>query len=205
MRRIGFVLAVAAAIVAGVASASAVVGGASTTTNGPDAIQPDGRGSRLPATTADPDGRASWGVRIYQSKTGLTCPEAGRTRNGAFGRIDNDNTFTPLDLEAAGSCADLSREPLSLAINHFPAKGKIPARAVIFGATTSQVSGLVVQSGDERRPVPIAGNAYITVAREDALPGGRLLATLADGSVKAYDLPPSTAPAVEPAAPEAAG
>jgi hypothetical protein len=206
MRRLGFVLAVLVAVVAGVASASAVVGGGGeTTVNGPDSVQPDGRGARLPITAADPDGRASWGVRIYQSKTGLTCPEAGRTMDGNFGRVNSDESFTPLDVEAAGSCIDLTKATMSLTVEHHPAKGKLPARAVIFGATTSAIANIDLRLAGERRDVPISGNAYITVVREEALKGAQLTATLRDGSTKSYALQTDGPPAVEPAVPESAG
>jgi hypothetical protein len=205
MRRLVFLLALLAAVIAGVASASAIVGGASTDGNGPDAMQPDGRGSRLPATTTDPDGRAAWAVRVYQSKTGLTCPEAGRVKDGNFGRVNDDNSFTSLDLDAAGSCIDLGQDPLALVINHHPARGKLPARAVIFGVTGPGVASITLDLADGRREVPIAGNAYITVAREAQLEGAQVVATLKDGSTKSYDLSPDSAPLAEGPIPETTG
>jgi hypothetical protein len=198
-RRLGLGLATVLAVIAGVASASAITArSGNDTPAGPDAVQPDGSGASIPATVADPDGQAPFAVRVYRSKAGLTCPEAGRTRDGNFGRVDTDGDFEALDIEAAGSCADLSKAPMSLAINHYPAVGKIPARAVLFGVTTAQVSAIRLDLATGSRTVRIDGNAFITVVRDEALQGATLAATLADGSTKSYALTPDTAPATMP-------
>lgn len=202
-RRLGLVLALVIAVIAGVASASALTGGqGADTLQGPDAVQPDGSGASMPATTADPDGRAAYAVRVYRSRTGLTCPEAGRTKDGNFGQVDGDGDFHSLDIQAAGSCADLNDAPMSLAVNHYPAQGKIPSRAVLFGVTTAKVTGLrLTLPAGISRPVRIDGSAFIAVVREEALEGATLDATLSDGSTKSYALRPSDAPATIPEEP----
>lgn len=205
MRRLGMLLAVGLAVVAGVASASAVVGGDAATSAGPDALVPDGRGASLPVTAADPDGRAPWAVRVYTSKTGLACAEAGRSVEGRFGRVDRDGTFVPLSLEAAGSCVDLADEPLSLTIQHYPAQGKLAARAVLYGVVSGkEVVAVSGRFGAVRRSVPVVNDAYILVLREDQLADAELAATLADGSTKSYKLHQVLAPPTEPAVPEGA-
>jgi hypothetical protein len=202
-RRLALALALALAVIAGVASASALTGGqGADTLGGPEAVQPDGSGASLPATVADPDGRAAYAVRVYRSKTGLTCPEAGRTKDGNFGQVDGDGGFRSLDIQAAGSCADLSDAPMSLSVNHYPALGRFPARAVLFGVTTAKVTGLrLTLAGGLARPVRIDRNAFIAVIREEALQGATLDATLADGTSKSYALRPSEAPATLPEEP----
>ncbi|MCW2993925.1 MAG: hypothetical protein JWQ18_1420 [Conexibacter sp.] len=194
-RRLAFLLATALAVVAGVASASALSSGGSDTLNGPEAIQPDGRGAAIPATIADPDGRAAWAVRVYRSQAGLTCPEAGRTKDGNFGQVDDDGDFRSLDIEAAGSCTDLAKAPMSLAVNHYPTSGKLPARAVVFGVATPKISGLTLNLASGSRALAIRSGAFIAVAREDALQGASLVATLADGTSTSYALQPLDAPA----------
>ena len=198
-RRLGLGLALALAVIAGVASASAITASSGNDTlGGPDAVQPDGSGASLPASVADPDGRAAFAVRVYRSKTGLTCPEAGRTKDGNFGRVDGDGEFQALDIQAAGSCADLSKAPMSLAINHYPAAGKIPARAVLFGVTTERVTALRLDLAAGGLTVPIDRGAFITVVRDETLQGATLTATLADGTTKSYALAPDTSPATIP-------
>jgi hypothetical protein len=202
-RRLSLGLALVLAVIAGVASASALTGGqGSDTLQGPDAVQPDGSGASLPATVADPDGRATYAVRVYRSKTGLTCPEAGRTKDGNFGQVDGDGDFHTLDIQAAGSCADLGDAPMSLAVNHYPAQGRFPARAVLFGVTTAKVTGLrLTLPAGLSRAVRIERNAFIAVVREQALEGASLDATLADGSTKSYALRLADAPATIPEEP----
>ena len=195
-RRLAFALATVLAVVAGVASASALTAtSGSDTPGGAEAVQPDGRGAVVPVTVTDPDGRAGWAVRVYRSQAGLTCPEAGRTKDGNFGQVDDSGEFRSLDIEAAGSCADLSKAPMSLAVNHYPAGGKRPARAVIFGVATPKITALKLNLADASRAVTITGNAFLAVTREDALTGASLVATLADGTTTSYALRPMDVPA----------
>jgi hypothetical protein len=199
MRRLGIGLAAVLAIAAGVASASALTSSSgSDTLNGPEAVQPDGHGASLPVIVADPDGGAAWAVRVYRSQTGLTCPEAGRTKDGNFGQVGSDGAFRALDIQAAGSCADLAKAPMSLAVNHYPASSGLPARAVIFGVVTPKITGITLAGATGSRALAVKGNAFVAVTREDALQGTSLEATLADGSTKSYALSPSEFPATEP-------
>lgn len=191
MRRLGLVLATLLAIAAGVASASALTAGGSDTPGGAAAVQPDGGGASMPTTVADPDGGAAWAVRVYRSQAGLTCPEAGRTKDGNFGQVDSDGDFRSLDIEAAGSCADLAKAPMALAVNHYPAAGKLPARAVIFGVATDTVSGLRLSTGAGARALALRSGAFIAVLRDEALEGATLEATLGDGTTKSYALAPA--------------
>jgi hypothetical protein len=201
-RHLGLGLATLLAVAAGVASASALTSGTgSDTPGGPEAIQPDGRGASMPVTVADPDGGTPWAVRVYRSKTGLTCPEAGRAKDGSFGQVAADGAFRPLDVEAAGSCADLTEDPMSLAVNHYPSSDGRPARAVLFGVVTAKVGGLTLSGAAGSRAVAITRNAFIVVTREDALRGTSLAATLVDGSTKSYSLRPSEFPATAPEGP----
>jgi hypothetical protein len=196
-------LALAAAVAAGVASASAI----STAINpdtavSPADIRPDGTGARVPVTAADPDGRPAFAVRVYRSKSGLICPEAGRTEGGRFGQLDAEGEVEATDVAATGVCQDLSKEPAGYVVNHYPARGKLPARAVVYGVTTDAVTGVALRTttGDVR--VRFASNTYIAVVRDDALQGATLDLTLAAGGTKSYTLAPSTAPAVAPPPPE---
>jgi hypothetical protein len=198
-RRLGLGLATLLAVAAGVASASALTSsGGNDTPLGPESVQPDGRGASVPVTAADPDGGVAWAVRVYRSQAGLTCPEAGRTKDGNFGQVYSDGDFHVLDIEAAGSCADLAKAPMSLAVNHYPPSGKLPARAVIFGVVTPKVVSITLSSAAGSRAVAIKGDAFIVVTREDALQGTSLDATLSDGSTKSYTLRPSEFPATSP-------
>jgi hypothetical protein len=194
-RRLGLGLATLLAIAAGVASASALTASSGNDTlGGPEAVQPDGRGASMPTTVTDPDGGAAWAVRVYRSQAGLTCPEAGRTKDGNFGQVDGDGDFRSLDIEAAGSCADLAKAPMALAVNHYPAAGKLPARAVIFGVATDTVSGLQLSTGAGARALTLRSGAFIAVVRDDALDGATLQATLGDGTTKSYALAPGRLP-----------
>jgi hypothetical protein len=201
-RRLGLGLAILLAVAAGVASASALTSSSGDDTpRGPELVQPDGSGARVPVTTPDPDGGVAWAVRVYRSQAGLTCPEAGRIKDGNFGQVYGDGEFHVLDIEAAGSCADLAQAPMSLAVNHYPASGKLPARAVIFGVVTAKVTAVTLASAAGSRELTIKGDAFIAVTREDALQGTSLRATLGDGSTKSYALKASEYPATDPEEP----
>jgi hypothetical protein len=201
-RRLGIAGAILVAVVAGVGSASALVGSSGEDTrNGPQAVQPDGQGASIATLAADPAGRQPWAVRVYRSEAGLTCPEAGRTQDGNFGRVDADGTFQPLDIQAAGSCADLAKTPVALAVNHFPPRDpRSSGRAVIFGVASPEVASVTVTLAAGKRSVAIDHDALLVVTNEDELQGASLDATLQDGSTRSYPLRPSTAPPTQPPA-----
>lgn len=199
-RRMIVLLALVAAVIAGVASASAITAQVDPDTAvSPANIQPDGTGARVPVTATDPDGRPAFAIRVYRSKSGLICPEAGRIAGGHFGQLDPAGEVEATDVMATGVCQDLSKEPAGYVVNHYPARGKLPARAVVFGVTTDAVTAVRLTTAAGDRPVRFAGNTYIAVVRDDALEGASLDATLADGTTKSYPLQPSTAPLTAPA------
>jgi hypothetical protein len=199
-RRLILLLALTAAVVAGVASASAITAQVSPDTAvSPDDIQPDGSGARMPVTAADPDGRAAFAVRVYRSRSGLICPEVGRTAGGRFGQLNAAGEVEGYGVEATGTCSDLAKDPLGVAVSHYPARGKLPARGVVYGVTTDKIAAVRLSTADGAvRPVRFAGNTYIAVVRDDALAGASLDVTLADGSTRSYALSPSTAPLTAP-------
>lgn len=196
MRRpLVILLALAAAVAAGVASASAITAEVNPDTAvSPADIRPDGTGARVPVTAADPDGRPAFAIRVYRSKSGLTCPEVGRTAGGRFGQLDPAGEVEATGVAATGVCQDLAKEPAGYAVNHYPARGKLPARAVVYGVTTDAVTAVRLTTAAGERPVRFTANTYIAVVSEDALKGASLSVTLADGSIKSYGLAPSTAP-----------
>src|SRR4051794_33444712 len=99
MRRLMIAAAVLLSIGAGVGAASALVPQSSDEPNDdPAKYQPDGGPVAVHALADDPAGGPAWGVRVYRSRTGLTCPEAGRVQDGLFGRDDGNEGFTALPL-----------------------------------------------------------------------------------------------------------
>jgi hypothetical protein len=202
MRKLAIFLSFVVALVGGVAAASAILPDqGSDTLNGPDALQPDGNGARIAATTPDPAGHEALAVRVYQSKTGLTCPEAARTDGTNFGQLDADGSFQPLDVQAAGSCIDLTAHPMSVITDNHAAAGNRPAYAVVFGVVSSKVAGATIRLGGSTRPVSVTGGAYIVATNQAELADASLQATLTDGSTKTYPLAATHSPARDPSPP----
>lgn len=159
------------------------------------AVQPDGSGASIPATAPDP-GRSRFrlAVRVYRSKTGLTCPEAARTDGSNFGQLDGSGRFQPLGIEAAGACTDLSKQPLTAIVDRHAAVGDEPAYALVYGVVTDEVKSLTITLADgEARPVTIANGAYIVPTTDEDLLGSRLDWTMADGSRGTRALVPADA------------
>jgi hypothetical protein len=201
MRALRFTLALIVAVLAGVAGASAVVGTTGQDTAGGDAaVQPDGSGAAIAATTADPAGGGRrWAVRVYRSEAGLTCSEPGRTVDGDFGRVDGDGTFHPNSLQAAGSCADLGQEPYSLLVAHFPADRDRGARDIVYGAVTAAVKSVTVATPDgAKHAVPLTNGSYVLALAAADGAGADVAVTLSDGTTAHRTLehrPPPTATA----------
>ena len=49
--------------------------------------------ARLVQTFPDPQSGPAWGVRTYQTRTGMTCVQAGRTESGVVGAIGIDGAY----------------------------------------------------------------------------------------------------------------
>jgi hypothetical protein len=204
MRALRFTLALAIAVIAGVAGASAVIGSPSTDPGDTAAaFRPDGSGAAIAATAADPAAGQSrggaatpaWAVRVYRSETGLTCPEPGRTEDGDFGRIDGDGSFHPLALAGGGECTDLTAAPYGLATAHFAADDQRGARAIVFGVVGPDVTGVTVTVGDDARALDIANGAFIAGLTEDDAADGRVTFTLSGGRTEVHALRPADLPA----------
>ncbi len=199
MRKLTIFLSFVVALAAGVAAASAILPAqGADTLNGPDTLQPDGNGARIAVTTPDPAGHQDLAVRVYQSKTGLTCPEAARTDGDNFGQLDADGTFKPLDVEAAGSCIDLTNAPMSVVVNNYAANAAHPAFAVVFGVVSPKVADATIKLGGHSRPVTVTNGAYIVATNQAELADASVQATLTDGSTKTYPLAGTSSSPREP-------
>jgi hypothetical protein len=201
--RIGLVLLAAGAVgfFGSSAVSSTLTPTGDDTLHGDAAVQPDGGGAVLKASTRDPAGGPAWVVRAYRSTTGATCSEAGRTQDGDFGQVDEHGDFKPLDLQAAGSCADLDKSPMSLAINNFPPRGAQPARSVIFGVVGPQVRSLTLRLASGSQPVALQHSGFIAPVATADLAGATLTATMADGATVDHLLRPPSEPTNVPPAP----
>ena len=199
MRRLAIILSFVAALAAGVAAASAIIPAqGSDTLNGPDALQPGGSGARIVATAPDPAGHQDLAVRVYESKTGLTCPEAARTDGENFGQLEADGSFQPLDVEAAGSCIDLTNAPMSVVVNNYAANSAHPAYAAVFGVVSPKVATATIRLGGHSRPLSVTDGAYIVATNQAELADAAVEATLTDGSTKTYPLAGTSSSPREP-------
>ncbi len=167
----------------------------------PADLQPDGTGAVVAVSTPARDGRARRAVRVYRSKTGLTCPKVGRTKGGDFGQVDRDDgTFRPEPLDATGSCADLDREPFSVAVNYEPATDAAPGRAVLFGVLTPQVASVELRVAGRSVPLTRSADAYLAEMSMDDAASAEVLVTLRDGTTKTVQLTADPAPLKTPPA-----
>lgn len=166
VRRTSGAVAILAAVAAGVASASVLVPApGDDTLGGPSSVQPVPGSARGPfALTPDPDGGRSWAVRVYTSQDGLTCPELGQADAGRFGRENPDGTFSELEVQAGGSCADLRKSELALARRHHGATGT----EVLFGVLASDdiTVSLQTTSGVERIAADHRAFVYVAAGAE---------------------------------------
>ena len=174
-RTLKTVAAMVGAAALGVSAASALVSPTPPTVKRHSPVALAGS-DRAGEAVPDPTGGLPWAVRRYVSTSGGSCVEAGRISDGRFGQIHPDGAFSELPLEQGGTCGDLDAEPVVLAINHYPAAGRRPARTVLFGLVGPDVSALEVTGPDGARRPLVAGS------------GGGFVLPLA-GTIAASDLP----------------
>ena len=196
------VSAMAFAVVGGVAVASALLPTPPSLV-GQEASEPAGTSFVLGPVVADPSNGPNWTVRTYPSKTDWTCAETGRTDGKDFGRVGPDDEIVALELPELGSCADLDEENVAIWVNHYPASDDGSARAVIFGATSTDVARVALTLDGSTNDLPVTRGAFIDVLAKSALGDGAVLTvTLADGSThdtKLRPVPPPRTPAPPPA------
>jgi hypothetical protein len=146
--------------------------------------------SSLDQAAPDPEGGPEWKVRLSDSTTGGECAEPGRAIGGRFGSIDRDGAFHDLPLDQGGTCGDLSKEPVILAVNAYPAGDHRPARTVLFGVASSDVAGIsVAQPGGSAIAHPgtgARGGFLVPLAGAIAPQQLPVTVTLRDGRQIAY-------------------
>jgi len=172
----------------GVSAASAFVGSRAQVPT-PQSLVAQPGSDRVVQTAPDPGGGLDWAVRSYVSTSGASCVEAGRIKDGRFGRLAPDGRFTATDLPDAGTCASLAAEPVLLAINHYPAAEQRPARTVLFGQARSDVARLHVDAPDGGRPLAagIGGGFVLPLAGMLAPTDLPVRVTLLDGQQLTFD------------------
>jgi hypothetical protein len=199
MRRgLGLLGAVIVAVLAGVGAASALIATDGQDAVGPNMLHPDGRGSVIAASTADPVSGRDWAVRVYHTTEGQTCAEVGRSENGAFGQYDDAGKLQPLSVQGGGGCSDFSKSPVSVGVTRFAARDGHDARSVLSGLIDTNVEGLLLHTIAGERDLAIQHGAYIAVVEEAELGGGAVLEVkLHDGSTLSIPIGSSHLPARE--------
>jgi hypothetical protein len=194
LRTAGFTVVAVLLIAAGVATASIIQPGAGTDGMfGPDSFAWDGTPASVPVTVADPGGQERWAVRVYRSKDGFPCLEAGRLRGGDavaddFGRVDGDGTFKALPIGDGGSPVDLSESSYALLVNRYRATETQAAQAAIFGMVPSEVQAVVLHRGSQTTTVAVRGGVFLAVVPESELADAGVQFVKSDGSSKTVEL-----------------
>lgn len=186
------IAASALAAVVGVAGASAIVSqDGSDIGEAPSTIHPDGRGSRIAATTRDPESQRLWGIRVYGTLEGQTCGEVGRVQDGVFGQYeDGSMKFVPQPVQGGGSCTDFKLSPVSVGVVRFGARPGHAARSFVAGVVTNGIRSLELRTIAGTRDLPIEGGAYVAIvdSAELASAGAAVSATMEDGSVQRWGI-----------------
>lgn len=128
----------------GVSAASAVVSGPAAPM--PPSHAPVAGSERIEPVAPDPVGGLDWALRVYTSTSGASCAEVGRLRGGEFGQNDATGAFQPIELDERAVCADLTVEPVVVAVNAYPAGVQRP-RARCSSAARGRPSAMFSSSG----------------------------------------------------------
>jgi len=173
----------------GVSAASAVVSGPAAPM--PPSHAPVAGSERIEPVAPDPVGGLDWALRVYTSTSGASCAEVGRLRGGEFGQNDATGAFQPIELDERAVCADLTVEPVVVAVNAYPAGVQRPARTVLFGRAGPAVSDVLVQrrgAAIEARPrIGAAGGFLLPLAGTIMAPALPVTVTLDGGRTTVYD------------------
>lgn len=189
MRRLGLSVSLLLAALGGVAAASALMPARDAARSSSASVEPGGSFVTVHALADDPDGGPRWGVRIYESEDGATCPNAGRVEEGRFGRAGARGEHVPLPVAADGACADLTVAPLALAVQRHPARPGQGERGVVFGVVSRRVTQLTYTTPEgERTLATTRDGAFLAVEPDAQMTGASLTVTTSDGRRTTYRL-----------------
>jgi hypothetical protein len=191
MRRFLPSLLVLLAACAGVAGGTVLVPTSRDQVDNAD-LEPGDGAPRVYRIAEDPSGREpGWGVRVYESGTGLGCVSAGRVDDaGRFGRVDADGRLVELPSAPDGACADLAKHPLALSIRRYASRAGQPARGVVYGVVAREGTAVELDCGEGRqsRLDTGRGGAFLAVDTDPRLTGCSLTVTPPGGDARSYEL-----------------
>lgn len=190
IRRLSIGVAVLAAIVVGIATASVV-------TTGTAAQQPPTGRDELPsgsvqtgAPVADPHGGPPWAVRIFDGDSSQRCIVAGRTDGEAFGPVDAEGRIHDTGAVASGSCTDPADGPVQVAVERFGDSAGGGPRSVVFGIVDATVTRVEVSAPGVQRGVALDAARTFLVLGDGLWQAGEtsVTVTLSDGTTRPYPL-----------------
>lgn len=108
----------------------------------------------------DPGRGPPWALRVFTNAQGLECVAIGRLRNGALGTYDESRMFRKLPAVVPGTCEDLDRVALLVAVHHRPRPG---ARTIVYGLARERHPVRVTIAGRTHTLRPGAFGSFIDV------------------------------------------
>jgi hypothetical protein len=127
---------------AGIAAASTLIAGSTTSEPAPEHLLPGPAELMVGARADDPSGGPEWAARTYVSRTGLLCVERGRLVAGIFGDLDAEGRIEPRPGGPTGICGDPA--DVVAGVEQLPARGGDPDRTVVLGASLRRPSSVTV-------------------------------------------------------------
>lgn len=189
--RAGLTAAVcAAAVLGGVAAATAITPGLSPAPPPPDADRAQPGTARIGARARAQDGGPDFAVRSYTGRSGLSCLTLARTDGQSFGPPLADGKVRDIPVDGSGSCGDPELDRLQLfAETRATDSGRSSA---VFGRAGRDVVALKVRetAQNDLETVQLAGDrTFIRPTGRGVDPlSVRLVAEMSDGTSRTFSL-----------------
>jgi hypothetical protein len=133
----------------------------------------------------DPDGGPPWALRVFTNAQGLECVAIGRLRDGALGTYDEMRMFRKLPTVVPGTCDELDRTGLVIAINRRP---QPEPRTIVYGLARGRSPVRVTIGGETHALRPGALGSFIDVRAGHLDLRGATVSTSIDGRTVTHDL-----------------
>lgn len=164
MKRIVLLIAAcSAAAVGGVAAASALTPSAPKPSSVDASAKARPGSMHTKAMTPDPAGGPKWAVRSYTGQGGDSCVVAARLEGARFGPLVAGSVRN-IDVDGAGSCADLAADGVQLVVQRTAATNDTDARTVIYGRVGESIAHVGYVGSGTPTTMPLADDgSFITV------------------------------------------
>lgn len=190
-RRLGFLLALAISVIAGIVASSALTHGRDEEPDSRDTA-PAPNSQSIDARTANPNGGPDLGVLVYKNREGRPCLTYGEVHGNEVGVGNRDTGFRRVPVAETGNCPGVVNPvaPSVVTVADDPGTAADEGHTIVLGLALSDVAQITLQgNGVQQTAKPGPRGGFITAFDRQISGEITLEAKRTDGSTSSMTLP----------------